>query len=213
MVVAVIDPTSRGAGGVAELRRAGVEVETGVLAAEACIVLGGWLAALGLRRPVITWPYLLGGRGIEALPPDTTEARALRLNADAVLSSGGVVREAVPGRHGTGILALQGQPLGSSATEVAASLFDGGVRCLLLDGGPDVAAPFLSSGMVDRVLAYMAPPSASRRPPGGLAWPLLPRGFLITDTFRTETFVRVEGRPEGLSQRGAYQRHARRSWT
>lgn len=130
-----------GAGGIAELRRAGVDVETGVLAAEASIVLGGWLAALGTRRPAITWPYDLCDRGIEALPPDTTEMHALRLNADAVLSPGGVVREAVPDRHGIGILAVKDQSPDSGAAGVAASLYDCGVRYLLLEGGPDVAAP------------------------------------------------------------------------
>src|SRR5580700_35979 len=38
-VIAVIDPTSRGEGGAVELRRAGVDVETGVLADEARTVL------------------------------------------------------------------------------------------------------------------------------------------------------------------------------
>src|SRR6266699_2194364 len=42
-VVAVIDPTSRGEGGMAAMRQAGVDVETGVLAGEAQIVLGRWL--------------------------------------------------------------------------------------------------------------------------------------------------------------------------
>lgn len=197
-LVAVIDPTSRGAGGVAELRRAGVDVETGVLAAEASIVLGGWLTALATGRPVITWQYLLGDRGVVALPPDAAEARALRPSADAVLSPGGIVREAIAGRHGTGILTLKVQPPDSSAAEVAASLFDGGVRYLLLEGGPDLAAPFLASGLVDRVLAHMPPGNASRWPPAALPWPLLPPGFIITSTFRTENFVTIEGRPEGL---------------
>src|SRR5437868_15310906 len=60
-VIAVIDPTSRGEGGAAELRRAGVDVETGILAGEAEIILGDWMAGFRTRRPVITWPYLLTG--------------------------------------------------------------------------------------------------------------------------------------------------------
>src|SRR5580704_5667116 len=51
VVIAIIDPTSRGEGGVVELRRAGVDVETGVLAGEARTVLGDWLAGLQNRRP------------------------------------------------------------------------------------------------------------------------------------------------------------------
>jgi diaminohydroxyphosphoribosylaminopyrimidine deaminase/5-amino-6-(5-phosphoribosylamino)uracil reductase len=194
-VFAVIDPTSRGEGGLAELRRAGVDVETGVLAGEAEIVLGDWLAGLRNRRPVITWPYLITGQGLGQLPPDTSEARQLRLNADAVLGADGTVREAVPGSHGKGILALRDPPLGDGA---AAALYDGGVRRLLLDGSLDVAAPFLDAGVVDRVVACLPYGNASSRPAAEPPWPLLPPGFVITGTTRTEAFVRVEGQPGAL---------------
>jgi diaminohydroxyphosphoribosylaminopyrimidine deaminase/5-amino-6-(5-phosphoribosylamino)uracil reductase len=197
-VVAVIDPTSRGEGGVAELRRAGVDVETGVLAGEAQAVLGDWLAGLRNRRPAITWPYLITGRGVEALPAATGEAQLLRLNADAVLAADGTVREAVPGSHGKGILALEDQPPGTSAAEAAAALYDGGVRRLLLGGGHGAAAPFLDAGLVDRVLAFLPNGNASSRPAAGLPWPLLPPGFVITGTVRTGSFVRVDGQPEAL---------------
>lgn len=137
-MIAVIDPTSRGEGGVAELRRAGVDVETGVLTDEAEIVLGDWLAGLRNRRPVITWPYLITGEGLGQLPSDTSEARQLRLNADAVLGPDGTAWEAVPGSHGKGILALLDPPPGDGAA-AAAALYNGGVRRLLLDGGLPVA--------------------------------------------------------------------------
>jgi diaminohydroxyphosphoribosylaminopyrimidine deaminase / 5-amino-6-(5-phosphoribosylamino)uracil reductase len=68
VVIALIDPTSRVAGGAAALRAAGLSVETGVLADEARVILGAWLAALETRRPVVTWPYLIGDRGIMVLP-------------------------------------------------------------------------------------------------------------------------------------------------
>jgi len=197
VVIAVIDPTSRGEGGVAELRRAGVDVETGVLAAEARIVLGDWLAGLQNRRPVITWPYLITGRGIEALPADTSEARQLRLNADAVLGPDGSVQEAVPGSHGKSILTLR-DPAGTNAAEAAAALYDGGVRRLLLDGDLNTARPFLDSGLVDRVTAYLAHENASRRPAAELPWPLLPPGFVITCAARAGSLVRVEGQHDAL---------------
>jgi diaminohydroxyphosphoribosylaminopyrimidine deaminase / 5-amino-6-(5-phosphoribosylamino)uracil reductase len=190
-VIAILDPTSRGEGGEVELRRAGVDVETGVLAAEARVVLGDWLAGLRARRPVITWPYLITGQGIEGLPADSSEARLLRLNADAVLGADGTVREAIPGSHGKGILALKDQPPGSGAV-AAAALYDCGVRRLLLDGGHDTARPFLDSGLVDRVLAYLPYGKASWRPAVELPWPLLPPGFVITDAVKTPNFVRVE---------------------
>jgi diaminohydroxyphosphoribosylaminopyrimidine deaminase/5-amino-6-(5-phosphoribosylamino)uracil reductase len=197
-VIAIIDPTSRGQGGAAELRRAGVDVETGVLAAEARVVLGDWLADLQTRRPVITWPYLITGQGLEPLPPDTAEAGLLRLNADAVLRADGAVREAVPGSHGTGILTLKEKSAGTSPAEVVAALYDGGVRRLLLDGGHDAATPFLDTGLVDRVVAYLPHSSASRRPAAELPWPLLPPGFVITGTARTDSFVRVDAEADAL---------------
>jgi diaminohydroxyphosphoribosylaminopyrimidine deaminase / 5-amino-6-(5-phosphoribosylamino)uracil reductase len=197
-VIAVIDPTSRGEGGVAALRQAGVDVETGVLATEAQVVLGGWLCSIKSRRPVITWPYLVAGHGIEALPGNTSEARLLRLNADAALRTDGSVREAIPGSHGSGILTVKDQPPGTGAAEAATSLYGSGIRRLLLDGGHELAAPFLASGLVDRVLAYMPLGSASSRPAAGLPWPLLPPGFVITGAVRTEGFVRVDAQPDAL---------------
>jgi len=197
-VIAVIDPTSRGDGGVAELRRAGVDVETGVLADEAQIVLGDWLAGLRNRRPVITWPYLITGHGLERLPADSGEARLLRLNADAVLAAEGTVREAVPGSHGKGILALQDQVPGTSAAQAAAALYDGGVRRLLLDGGYAEAVLFLGAGLVDHVVAYLPHGNASSRLAAELPWPLLPPGFVITGTSRTGNSVRVDGQPGAL---------------
>src|SRR5436190_11680425 len=53
-VIAVTDPTSRGEGGAAALWAAGVDVEVGVLADEASVVLGPWLAALIAQRPLVT---------------------------------------------------------------------------------------------------------------------------------------------------------------
>jgi diaminohydroxyphosphoribosylaminopyrimidine deaminase/5-amino-6-(5-phosphoribosylamino)uracil reductase len=196
VVVAVIDPTSRGEGGVAELRRAGVDVETDVLAAEARTVLGQWLIGLKNRRPVITWPYLITGHGVEPLPADTSEARELRMNTDAVLRADGTVHEAVPGSHGKGILTLKDQPPGTGAAEVALNLYEGGVRQMLLDGDHDAAGPFLASGLVDRVVAFMPHGSASSRPAPGLPWPLFPPGFVITGAVRTAGFVRVDGQPD-----------------
>jgi diaminohydroxyphosphoribosylaminopyrimidine deaminase/5-amino-6-(5-phosphoribosylamino)uracil reductase len=195
-VIAVIDPTSRGEGGVAAMRQAGVDVETDVLAGEARIVLGRWLAGLKYRRPVITWPYLITGHGVELLPAGTAEARELRLNADAILRADGGVREATPGSHGKGILILKDQPPGTNPADAVLALYDGGVRHLLLDGGHEAAGPFLASGLVDRVVAFLPHGGASDRPAVRLPWPLLPPGFVITGAARTEGFVRVEGQPD-----------------
>jgi diaminohydroxyphosphoribosylaminopyrimidine deaminase/5-amino-6-(5-phosphoribosylamino)uracil reductase len=199
VVIALIDPTSRGDGGAAELRRAGVDVETGVLAIEAETVLGDWLAGLRNRRPVITWPYLLMDHDALPLPADAIEARQLLQNADAVLAADGSVREAVAGSHGREVLVLKDEPSSADAARVAAALFDGGVRRLLLNGALNTARSFLDAGLVDRVIAYLPYGSASRQPTSPLPWPLLPPGFVIDAAIRTtEGYVRIEGCPEAI---------------
>ncbi len=122
----------------------------------------------------------------------------LRLNADAVLGADGMVREAVPDSHGKGVLSLKFQTSGSSAAGAARALYDGGIRRLLLDGGPDAARPFLDSGLVDRVVVYLPHGTASKRPTAELPWPLLPFGFVITCAVRTDGFVRIDGQPDTL---------------
>lgn len=191
VVIAVLDPTSRGEGGAAALRAAGVDVEVGVLAGEARIVLGPWLAALSMERPVVTWPYVLSGQGIQALPEDTEDARALHLNADAILHQDGSVTEAVPGSHGTGILHL-GHPLETDPVKALASLYRGGVRHLLLATDLARAAPFLAAGLVGHIRAYLPDGKPSRKPATGAVWPLLPPGFVIAEVVRVPGFVCVK---------------------
>ncbi len=198
VVIGMIDPTSRDRGGAAALRAAGVDVETGVLADEVRVVLGSWLAALEARRPVLTWPYVSSGSGIMALPDGMDDAGWLRLNADAVFRADGSVTEAMLGSHGAGILEVKDAPADAGASAILASLYEGGVRRLLLDGGLDVAAPFLAAGLVDRVVAYLADEGASRRPGVQLPWLLLPPGFAITGVWRVGKFVRIEGEPEKI---------------
>lgn len=193
VVISVIDPTSRGEGGAAALRSAGISVETGVLRDEALVVLGPWLTALEKRRPEITWPYLITPVGIEALPEGTPESDFLRRNADAVLNVDGTATEAVPGAHGAGILKLA-VPAGAGALEVANFLYEGGVRRLLLQGGQDLATSFIVAGVLDRVLAYTTGGPASHRPASYMPWPELPPGFTVTDAARTGSLVRIEAR-------------------
>jgi diaminohydroxyphosphoribosylaminopyrimidine deaminase/5-amino-6-(5-phosphoribosylamino)uracil reductase len=192
VVIALTDPTSRGEGGAAALRSAGVDVEVGVLADEATVVLGPWLAALMAQRPVVTWPYVISDQGIVALPDGMAEARMLRLNSDAVLHADGSVTEAIPGSHGAGMLDLTGTRPGADPAVTAASLYARGVRRLLLAGGVDVAAPFLAAGLVDRVLAYVPDGSGSRRPEAVLPWPQLPPGFVISDAARVDGFASIQ---------------------
>jgi diaminohydroxyphosphoribosylaminopyrimidine deaminase / 5-amino-6-(5-phosphoribosylamino)uracil reductase len=193
VVIAVIDPTSRGEGGAAALRAAGIDVEVDVLADEARAVLGPWLTALTTGRPQVTWPYVISDDGVQALPGDTPDARALRLNVDAVLHSDGSVTEAVPGSHGAGILCLDPGPKDDPA-EVLATLYRGGVRRLVIAGDLGVAAPFLAAGLIDHVLAHLPDEKPSGRPQALPPWLYVPPGFAITNAARLPGFVRIDAR-------------------
>jgi diaminohydroxyphosphoribosylaminopyrimidine deaminase/5-amino-6-(5-phosphoribosylamino)uracil reductase len=192
VVIAVIDPTSRGQGGAAALRAAGVDVEMGVLADEARVVLRPWLAPLQASRPWIIWPYLIRGRRIMALPWTVPGAEDLKAGADAVLRENGQVTEAVPGSHGDGILSITDLEGGDCAAGSAARLFQGGIRRLILRSGYDMAAPFLAAGLIDSVHAYLPDGPASRLAAVPGPWPLLPPGFTITAVTRLSGFVCVD---------------------
>ncbi len=197
VVVALADPTSRGLGGMAALRAAGIEVETGVLADEAMTVLGSWLAATRTGRPLVIWPYLISDGSVSALPRDMSSRQVLRVNADAVLHADGSVCEAVPGSHGKDILKLPMLMRDNEPFRVVTSLYEAGVRILMLSGGLSVAAPFLAGKLIDRVVAYLPDGKASQRPDLSMPWPLLPPGFAITKMARVAGFVRVDAQPDG----------------
>lgn len=88
-----------------------------------------------------------------------------------VLEADGTVRESVPRSHGKGILALKDQAPGTNAAEAVA------------------ATPFLDSGLVDRVVAYL-PHGEAPSNPSGVAWPVMTRAntkisFPAASAFRT----------------------------
>lgn len=57
VVYALADPHDVAAGGGAQLRAAGIVVESGLLADEASTVLGRWRQAMTEHRPHVTWKY------------------------------------------------------------------------------------------------------------------------------------------------------------
>jgi diaminohydroxyphosphoribosylaminopyrimidine deaminase/5-amino-6-(5-phosphoribosylamino)uracil reductase len=57
VVYALADPHRIAAGGAAELRDIGIDVEADVLAGEAAAVLGRWTTAMARQRPHLTWKY------------------------------------------------------------------------------------------------------------------------------------------------------------
>lgn len=101
VVYAIADPHDVAAGGEEALRRAGVEVDGGVLAEEAAIDLGPWLVAVRRRRPHLTWKYAATLDGRTAAADGTSrwitgadarvDVHRLRARCDAVLVGIGTV--------------------------------------------------------------------------------------------------------------------------
>ncbi|MEU4574605.1 bifunctional diaminohydroxyphosphoribosylaminopyrimidine deaminase/5-amino-6-(5-phosphoribosylamino)uracil reductase RibD [Nonomuraea sp. NPDC023979] len=184
VVVALLDPTSRGDGGVNDLRKAGVSVETDVLADEALLALDQWRTALRQGRPVLTWVYTQTSSGLTGALDHVPESRHLLLTADAVLHADGRLEEAVPNSHGPDVVHLPSNPLQLGTDELLKALYSGGVRRLLIDGGEDLAAAFLADALIGHIVAYIPEqgPSASSRSAGQLE--MVPVGFHLTDICR-----------------------------
>ncbi|MEE1807648.1 hypothetical protein [Streptomyces sp. BE133] len=103
MLIAVMDPTSRGEGGAARLRHAGVEVETHVLKKEALAVLGSWHSSLRSGRPTL---HLLlqmdaAGRPIAPSPVALAEIAVQRHVHDLVIFGAGPAEEGRISSHGS----------------------------------------------------------------------------------------------------------------
>jgi diaminohydroxyphosphoribosylaminopyrimidine deaminase/5-amino-6-(5-phosphoribosylamino)uracil reductase len=102
VVYAVADPTPAATGGAAALAAAGVEVERGLLAAEAQAGNLAWLTAVRRGRPFVLWKYAatLDGRVAAAdgssrwisSAESRADAHQLRARADAVVVGSGTAR-------------------------------------------------------------------------------------------------------------------------
>jgi diaminohydroxyphosphoribosylaminopyrimidine deaminase / 5-amino-6-(5-phosphoribosylamino)uracil reductase len=101
VVFAVADPSPAAAGGGQTLRAAGIDVESGLLAAEATEVNIAWLTAMRLGRPFVRWKYAatLDGRIAAAdgssrwitSEHSRRDAHRLRAEADAVVVGSGTL--------------------------------------------------------------------------------------------------------------------------
>jgi diaminohydroxyphosphoribosylaminopyrimidine deaminase / 5-amino-6-(5-phosphoribosylamino)uracil reductase len=78
-------------------------------------------------------------------------------------------------------LELRSGPLGDELAALAAD----GVQSLLLEGGPTIAASFITEGLVDKVLFFMAPTLAG----GGL--------HVLGELAAPVTLTRLSARPMG----------------
>lgn len=101
VVHAVADPSPAAAGGAATLRAAGVDVEGGLLAAEAEAVNIAWLTSVRRGRPYVRWKYAatLDGRIAAAdgssrwitSERSRADVHRLRAEADAVVAGSGTL--------------------------------------------------------------------------------------------------------------------------
>ncbi|MFI6272470.1 bifunctional diaminohydroxyphosphoribosylaminopyrimidine deaminase/5-amino-6-(5-phosphoribosylamino)uracil reductase RibD [Micromonospora zamorensis] len=132
VVIAVMDPTSRGEGGASMLAAAGVEVETDVLRDEALTVLEPWLTATVRRRPYLTWAFAADGG--HQLAAEERLLLDLRANADLVVE-GKAVDEGIPGGHASAHFALPGDAdIGVGLSQWMSAAYEGGVRSVLVVG-------------------------------------------------------------------------------
>lgn len=198
VVIAVMDPTSRGEGGAERLRKAGVAVEQGLLEDEALLVLGPWMASLNNDRPFFTWIYEADQEG-KPIPhhegsPAFGEAGVLRQSHDVVMWQSGEVEEGVPGSHGGGVFTLPRKPLGETSSVMMQIFAAAGVRTVLAEG---IYPRFSYSEMkriADKVIAYL-PLAAESRTPGSRfeCTSAIPEGYRISEVARCGDYIRIAG--------------------
>jgi diaminohydroxyphosphoribosylaminopyrimidine deaminase/5-amino-6-(5-phosphoribosylamino)uracil reductase len=206
VVYAVADETAGAGGGGGWLRDRGVDVEGGVLAAEAERANERWLTGVRLQRPFVVWKVAATLDGRVAAADGTSrwissaesrrDAHRLRAECDTIVAGVGTVLADDPhltvrddGGRVTGeqplrvVVDTHGRtPDTARVRDSAAGTWvataaelghgpHGGVdleallkalwsrdrTLVLLEGGPTLAGAFLRAGLVDRVVAYVAP--------------------------------------------------------
>ncbi|GAB3559296.1 diaminohydroxyphosphoribosylaminopyrimidine deaminase/5-amino-6-(5-phosphoribosylamino)uracil reductase [Actinopolyspora lacussalsi] len=144
VVIAVLDPTSRGRGGAVLLREAGVDVVEGLLVEEARLVLGPWLAALERQRPVLTWGCCLTREG--SLTGDVT---VLPGEIDTLVhddtATPAVTEPLVPRPLST---------LPNDPHQSLAALHHEGARAVGLVADSAAVRPYLDAGLIDHIEAH-----------------------------------------------------------
>lgn len=180
VVIAVGDPDPRTDGeGIARLRAAGIEVETGIGREAAERSLAGFLSRIRRGRPLITLKLAMSIDGKIALPSGESkwitgeDARAHvhleRARADMILVGRGTydadkprldvrlpgLEDASPRRA----LLTRGETVeGWTRLGRPEDVYDlGDVNDLLVEGGSVTATAFLVADLVDRMLVYRAP--------------------------------------------------------
>ncbi|MDQ3483819.1 MAG: bifunctional diaminohydroxyphosphoribosylaminopyrimidine deaminase/5-amino-6-(5-phosphoribosylamino)uracil reductase RibD [Actinomycetota bacterium] len=197
VVYAQSDPNPVAAGGAAVLLAAGIDVEGGVLAAEAALLNEAWSFSMVAQRPFVTWKLATTLDGRAAAADGTsrwitcrearTDVHRLRSRCDAILVGAGTIETDDPRLTARSAddepLPRKLQPLrvvmGTRRLDPAAAVFDGAAdtrvlktrdpanalsilladdrQHVWLEGGPTLAASFVRAGLVDEVIAYVAP--------------------------------------------------------
>lgn len=155
VLIAVIDPTSRGVGGAARLRDAGVDVEVGLLAEEARVVLGPWLTALDSERPRVIWMCDITDGTSGQVPNEVVAEAGFRYQVDAVVHEDGHVEEGVEGAHGRDAFILPSAVSVTDPSTALSSLYKAGARTVLLHGGGKLGTSFLDADLVDEIRMFL----------------------------------------------------------
>lgn len=195
VVVGQGDPNPEHGGGLDRLREAGIDVDVaqGEIAFRCRQQVEEWRTFVTLGRPFVTYKVAITLDGRVTVPGSRwvsgEESRrlvhVLRAQFDAVAVGMGTVRWDDPKLDARDVpvvrqprrLAFGRGPLpdgselelrsGPLEEELAALAADG-VQSLLLEGGPTLAAAFLEAGLVDKLVAFVAP-TLSGDGPGMLA--------------------------------------------
>nr|WP_269809999.1 bifunctional diaminohydroxyphosphoribosylaminopyrimidine deaminase/5-amino-6-(5-phosphoribosylamino)uracil reductase RibD [Kineosporia rhizophila] len=190
VVIAVIDPTSRGVGGASRLQEAGLDVEVGCLADEATLVLDPWLKALASQRSQLCWAQLAAPELMMADAEAMADLRALRRSMDVVLRADGTVEDG--GLEGLFSGRLTGSPLLlTDPRATAQKLYTAGARRTLLDAGHEVAQQFMNANLLDEMVLYLPVVAPSSTAFMETALASFPAGFTMKTLTRAGDFLRI----------------------
>lgn len=181
VVAGSLDTDPENAGGLEQLRAAGIETEL-IDSFEARQQNEAWRTAVSKGRPFVTYKVAVTLDGRVTVPGSRwvsgQESRRfvheLRASSDAVAVGMGTVRADDPALTARDVevarqprrLAFGRGPLPDGSElelrsgpieEELAQLAGEGVQSLLLEGGPTLAAAFLDAGLVDKLLVFVAP--------------------------------------------------------